>query len=65
MHWVDYVKSNLFGGSFHYGDMLDFLNARKPMIVVGQDYPCSQLVGIERRSGMPGFLSQSPGYQFR
>lgn len=47
-HWVDYVKTNLFGGSFHYGDMLDFLNARKPMIVVGQDYPCSQLYGIKQ-----------------
>ena len=47
-HWVDYVKSNLFGGSFHYGDMLDFLNARKPVIVVGQDYPCSQLYGIKQ-----------------
>ena len=48
MHWVDYVKSNLFGGSFRYGDMLDFLNARKPMIVVGQDYPYSRLDGIKR-----------------
>ena len=47
-HWADYVKTNLFGGSFHYGDMLDFLNARKPMIVVGQDYPCSQLYGIKQ-----------------
>lgn len=28
--------------------MLDFLNARKPMIVVGQDYPCSQLYGIKQ-----------------
>ena len=46
-HWVDYVKTNLFGGGFHYGDLLDFLNAKKPMIVVGQDYPMTSLYGIK------------------
>ena len=46
-HWVDYVKTNLFGGGFHYGDMLDFLKAKKPMIVVGQDYPETLLHGIK------------------
>ena len=46
-HWVDYVKTNLFGGGFHYGDLLDFLNAKKPMIVVGQDYPQTSLFGIK------------------
>ncbi len=46
-HWVDYVKTNLYGGGFHYGDLLDFLNAKKPMIVVGQDYPESSLYGIK------------------
>ena len=45
--WLDYVHTNLFGGDFHYGDLLDFLNARKPMIVVGQDYPSSSLYGIK------------------
>ncbi len=45
--WLDYVHTNLFGGTFHYGDMLDFLNARKPMIVVGQDYPATSLYGIK------------------
>ncbi len=46
-HWVDYVKTDLFGGGFHYGDLLDFLNAKKPMIVVGQDYPQTMLYGIK------------------
>ncbi len=46
-HWVDYVKTNLYGGGFHYGDLLDFLNAKKPMIVVGQDYPETLLHGIK------------------
>lgn len=46
-HWVDYVKTNLFGGGFHYGDLLDFLEAKKPMIVVGQDYPKTSLDGIK------------------
>ena len=45
--WLDYVHTNLFGGDFHYGDLLDFLNAKKPMIVVGQDYPYSSLYGIK------------------
>ncbi len=45
--WIDYVHTNLFGGDFHYGDLLDFLNAKKPMIVVGQDYPSSSLYGIK------------------
>lgn len=46
-HWVDYVKTNLFGGGFHYGDLLDFVNAKRPMIVVGQDYPETTLTGIK------------------
>ena len=46
-HWVDYVKTDLFGGGFHYGDLLDFLNAKKPMIIVGQDYPQTMLYGIK------------------
>ncbi len=45
--WLDYVHTNLFGGDFHYGDLLDFLNAKKPMIVVGQDYPSTTLYGIK------------------
>ena len=45
--WLDYVHTNLFGGDFHYGDLLDFLNAKKPMIVVGQDYPSTSLYGIK------------------
>jgi len=45
--WLDYVHTNLFGGGFHYGDLLDFLNAKKPMIVVGQDYPATSLYGIK------------------
>ena len=48
--WLDYVHTNLFGGTFHYGDMLDFLEARKPMIVVGQDYPATSLYGIKNIS---------------
>ena len=46
-HWLDYVDTNLFGGTFHHGDLVDFLNAKKPMIIVGQDYPCTQLRGIK------------------
>lgn len=46
-HWVDYVDKGLFGGAFHHGDLVDFLEARRPMIVVGQDYPCTQLRGIK------------------
>ena len=49
-HWVDYVRSGLYGGGFHYGDLLDFLNARRPMIVVGQDYPSTSLHGIKNIS---------------
>ncbi len=45
--WLDYVHTGLFGGGFHYGDLLDFLNAKKPMIVVGQDYPSTSLYGIK------------------
>ncbi len=46
-HWLDYVHTNLFGGDFHHGDLLDFLHAKKPMIVVGQDYPSTSLHGIK------------------
>lgn len=49
-HWVDYVRTGLYGGGFHYGDLLDFLNARRPMIVVGQDYPSTSLHGIKNIS---------------
>ena len=55
-HWVDYVKTNLFGGGFHHGDLLDFLNAKKPMIVVGQDYPAPSLYGIKNISSWAGTL---------
>ncbi len=44
---LDYVHTNLFGGDFHYADLLDFLNAKKPMIVAGQDYPALSLYGIK------------------
>lgn len=49
-HWVDYVRTGLYGGGFHHGDLLDFLNARRPMIVVGQDYPSTSLHGIKNIS---------------
>lgn len=44
---IAYVQSNLFGGDFHKEDMFDFLNAKKPMIVVGQDYPETSLSRIK------------------
>ena len=44
---LDYVSANLFGGELSDGDLLDFQNARKPMIVVGQDYPETTLRGIK------------------
>lgn len=47
-HWVDYIKTALYGGEFHHGDLLDFLNAKKPMIVIGQDYPSTMLHGIKK-----------------
>ena len=37
----------MWSGDFHYGDLLDFLEAKKPMIVIGQDYPASILYGIK------------------
>ncbi len=47
-HWVDYVKTDLYGGGFHYGDLLDFLQAKKPMIVIGQDYPSSAYYEVKK-----------------
>lgn len=46
-HYVDYIKTALYGGEFHYGDLLDFLQSKKPMIVIGQDYPSTMLYGIK------------------
>lgn len=57
-HWVDYVKTSLYGGEFHYGDLLDFLNAKKPMIVIGQDYPSSMLYGIKKLDSWAVILAE-------
>lgn len=46
-HWVDYIKTGLYGGDFHYGDLLDFIQAKKPMIVIGQDYPSSEFYKVK------------------
>lgn len=46
-HKVDYIRSGMWSGDFHYGDLLDFLEAKKPMIIIGQDYPASILYGIK------------------
>ena len=47
-HWVDYIKTDLYGGGFHYGDLLDFLQAKKPMIIIGQDYPGSAFYEVKK-----------------
>lgn len=44
---IDYIQSNLFGGDFRHEDLIDFLNAKKPMIVVGQDYAETSLSRIK------------------
>lgn len=57
-HWVDYIKTALYGGEFHYGDLLDFINAKKPMIVIGQDYPSSMLNGIKKLDSWAVILAE-------
>ena len=57
-HWVDYVKTALYGGEFHHGDLLDFLNAKKPMIVIGQDYPSTMLDGIKKLDSWAVILAE-------
>lgn len=57
-HRVDYVKTSLYGGEFHHGDLVDFLNAKKPMIVIGQDYPSSMLHGIKKLDSWAVILAE-------
>lgn len=47
--WVDYVRPRHFD-SINYNDLKDFLEAKRPMIVVGQDYPWHQVGGIKGNS---------------
>lgn len=44
--WVDYVRPRKFY-DVNYSDLQDFLQAKRPMIVVGQDYPMHQVAGIK------------------
>lgn len=44
--WVDYIKPRTYT-DISQGDLTDFLHAKKPMVVVGQDYPSTMLYGIK------------------
>ena len=56
--WVDYVRPRKFY-DVNYGDILDFLQAKRPMIVVGQDYPMHQAAGIKGISSWAVILCES------
>ena len=43
---VSYVRPRSFP-DINYSDLRDFFDAKRPMIVIGQDYPTSQLHGIK------------------
>ena len=43
---IEYACPSRYGGIESY-DVRDFLEAKRPMIVIGQDYPTSQLYGIK------------------
>ena len=44
--YVSYVRPRSFP-DINYSDLRDFFEAKRPMIVIGQDYPTSQLYGIK------------------
>ena len=44
--YVSYVRPRSFP-DINYSDLRDFFEAKRPMIVIGQDYPTSQLHGIK------------------
>lgn len=46
-HRVDFVRGATLGGAFARADLLDFLDAHRPMVVVGQDYPAASLQGVK------------------
>ena len=56
--WVDYVRPRKFY-DVNYGDIRDFLQAKRPMIVVGQDYPMHQVTGIKGIASWAVILCES------
>lgn len=48
IHQLTYVRPELSSSSFYNEELLDFLNAKKPMIVVGQDNPNTFIHGIKK-----------------
>ena len=58
--YVSYVRPRSFP-DINYSDLRDFFEARRPMIVIGQDYPTRQLHGIKDITGRAVTLCEPTG----